>query len=276
MTAPMRKILLFIFLLTISHAGPIHPAMGADTIAIAGSTSLLPLTQHAAEAYMKRHPEVRISVAGRGSGVGIRGIIDSTADIAGVSRELSKKELKLCAQRGVKPVTHQVAVGCVVPVVDKSNPISSLSLAQLKDVFTGEIKSWQELGGPAKPIAVMNRDSNSGTFVMFRLMVLDQARVRPDALMLASNGAMVQAVSGNPLALGYVGLGYLGSELKALAVDGITVSMANVRNGTYPLSRPLYLITKGEPKGAVKDFLEFVLSPEGQMIAQEEGFVPIH
>jgi phosphate transport system substrate-binding protein len=272
----MRKMISLAYvLLLISALLPYADASAQETISIAGSTSILPFTQHAAEVYMERHPEVRISVAGRGSSVGIRGIIDNTADIADVSRELSKKELKLCAQRGIKPVTHQVALGCVVPVVDKSNPISGLSLAQLKDIFTGKIDSWQALGGPAKPIAVMNRDSNSGTFVMFRLMVLDQARVRPDALMLASNGAMVQAVSGNPLALGYVGLGYLGPELKALAVDGIPVSMANVRNGTYPLSRPLYLITRGEPKGALRDFLEFVLGPEGQMIAQEEGLVPI-
>jgi phosphate transport system substrate-binding protein len=271
----MHKVLLLLILSSFFSTALGHPARAAETISIAGSTSLLPFTQHAAEAYMKRHPEVRISVAGRGSGVGIRGIIDCTADIAGVSRQMGKKELSLCEQRGVKPVTHKVALGCVVPVVDKSNQISGLSVAQLKYIYTGKISSWQALGGPAKPIAVMNRDSNSGTFVMFRLMVLDGARVRRDALMLASNGAMVQAVSGNQLALGYVGLGYIGPGLKPLSVNGIPISVANVRNGTYPLSRPLYLITRGAPKGAVKDFLEFVLGPEGQMIAQKEGLVPI-
>ena len=272
----MRKPLFFILFLSCLFLGSSQPAAGLETIVIAGSTSLLPFTQHAAEAYMKRFPEVRISVAGRGSSVGVRAIIDGTADIAGISRGLRKKELALCAQRGVKPVTHLVALGCVVPVVDRSNPVSGLGVAQIREVYTGKISSWRELGGPDKPIAVMNRDSNSGTFGMFRLLVLDQARVRSDALMLASNGAMVQAVSGNPLALGYVGLGYLGPQLKALAVDGIPVSMATVRNGTYPLARPLYLITKGQPMGAVKRFLDFVRGPEGQMIAQQEGLVPMN
>ncbi len=272
----MRKIIcLALCLLLWPIALPSAIWAAQTSVSIVGSTSLLPFTQHAAEAYMQRHPEVRISVAGRGSGVGIRGIIDGTADIAGVSRELSKKELALCAQRGVRPVIHLVALGCVVPVVDKSNPISGLSVAQLKSVYTGKTSSWQGLGGPAGPIAVLNRDSNSGTFVMFRLLVLDQARVRRDALMLASNGAMVQGLIGNPLALGYVGLGYLGPQLKALAVDGIPVSVATVRNGTYPLSRPLYLLTRDQPQGAVKDFLDFVQSPQGQMIAQREGLVAI-
>jgi len=272
----MRKIIfLALCFLLFAALLPSADCASQETISIAGSTSILPFSQHAAEAYMQRHPEVRISVAGRGSSVGIRAIIDGTADIAGVSRQLRKKEFDLCAQRGVRPVLHLVALGCVVPVVDPANPISGLSVAQLKDVYTGKISSWQELGGPTKPIAVLNRDSNSGSFGIFRLMVLEGARVRRDALMLASNGAMVQAVIGNPLALGYVGMGYLGPQIKALAVDGIPASAASVRSGKYPLSRPLFLITRGQPQGALKRFLDFVQGPLGREIAVEEGFVPI-
>jgi phosphate transport system substrate-binding protein len=271
----MRKMVLLALSLLFVFAAVFSANCAAqETISITGSTSILPLTQHVAEAYMQRHPEVRISVAGRGTCVGIRAIIDGTADIAGVSRRLSKKELKLCDQRGVQPVLLLVAQGCVVPVVDPANPVSGLTTAQLKDAYIGKISSWQALGGPPKPITVLNRDSNSGTFGIFRLLVLNGARVRRDALMLASNGAMDQAVTGTPLARGYVGLGYLGPQLKTLAVDGVTASADSVRNGSYPLSRPLYLVTPGQPKGAVKRFLDFVRGPKGREIAQMEGFVP--
>lgn len=271
----MRKMIYFALCLLLWPAALPSAIWAAQvSVAIAGSTSLLPFSQHAAEAYMQRHPEVRVSVAGRGSRVGIRAIIDGTADIAGISRQLSKRELELCEKRGVQPVSHLVALGCVVPVVDAANPITGVSVAQLKDVYLGKINSWQKLGGPARPIAVMNRDSNSGTFGMLRLLVLDQARVRRDALMLASNGAMVQAVTGNPLALGYVGMGYLSPKIKALTVNGIAASTATVRNQTYPLARPLYLITRGPPLGEIKRFLVFMKSPEGRHIAQQEGLVP--
>jgi phosphate transport system substrate-binding protein len=271
----MRKLAVFTIFISLLSISSAYQAAALDTIVIAGSTSLLPFSQHVAEIYMKRHPDVRISVAGRGSRVGIRAIIDGTADIAGVSRQLSKNELKLCETRGVQPVSHLVALGCVVPVVDAANPLKGLSVAQLKDIYTGKINAWQELGGPAGPIAVMNRDSNSGTFGIFRLLVLGKARVRRDALMLASNGAMVQAVTGNPLALGYVGLGYLSPGIKALAVGGVTANLTTIRNRTYPLSRPLYLVTSGQPMGEIKRFIDFAMGPEGREIARQQGLVPI-
>jgi len=251
------------------------PATGRESISVAGSTSLLPLSQHLAEAYMLRHPEVRVSVAGRGSGVGVRAIIDGTADVAGVSRELSAREIDFCGKRGVKPVAHLAALGCVVPVVDRANPAASLSLEQLKEVYAGKINSWRALGGQARPIAVMNRDTNSGSLVLFRLLVMGGDRVRPDALMLASNGAMAQAVAGNPLALGYVGLGYLEPRLKPLAINGVSASLATVRSGAYPLSRRLYMLTRGRPQGRVKEFLDFMAGPEGQEIVKRQGLIPV-
>ncbi|KMY68684.1 hypothetical protein AAU61_03435 [Desulfocarbo indianensis] len=264
--------LIFPALLALSLA---WPAAGQESISLVGSTSLLPLSQHLAEAYMLRHPQVRVSVAGRGSGVGVRAIIDGTADIAGVSRELSAREIDLCEKRGVKPVAHLAALGCVVPVVDRANPVAGLSREQLKDVYAGKINSWRALGGPARPIAVMNRDTNSGSMVLFRLLVMGGGRVRRDALMLASNGAMVQAVAGNPLALGYVGLGYLEPRLKPLAINGVAASLATVRSGAYPLSRHLYLLTGGRPQGRVKEFLDFMAGPQGQEIVRRQGLIPV-
>ena len=251
------------------------PAARAEQVTVTGSTSLLPLAQSAAEAYMNKHPQARISVAGRGSADGARSILDKTSDLAGASRELKPIELSLAKSRHMSLVTHPVALGCVVPVVDHDNPLKNITMAQLKDIYSGKIKNWSELGGPDRRIAVMTRDSNSGTQEVFKKVVMKRNRIRPDALMLASNGAMVQAVAGNRAAIGFVSIAYLEPRLKALTVDGLKASPANVKNGKYPLKRMLYLLTAGQPSGETKRFLDFLKSPEVISIIQKEGFIPL-
>ncbi len=244
-------------------------------ITITGSTTVLPIAQKAAEVYMKKHPDVQISVAGTGSGDGIKAIIDGTADIADSSRDMKPKEIKLAKAKGVTPVKHTVALDCIVPIVNRRNPVRNLTMEQLKAIYTGRIKSWKEVGGWDKKIVVISRDSSSGTFEVWNKLVLEKLRIRPDAQLQASNGAVAQAVAGNKYAIGYVGIGYLNPRIKALTVNGVAASPAAAKDKSYPIARALYMFTRGRPAGATKDFLDFVKGPEGQEIVEQEGFVKV-
>ena len=251
-------------------------AQASDSITITGSTTVLPIAQKAAEVYMKKNPGVRISVAGTGSGDGIKSVIDGTADIGDASRDMKKKEIKLAEEKGVTPKKFTVALDCIVPVVNPDNPVKDLSIAQLKDIYTGKIKNWSQVGGNDKIIVVISRDSSSGTFEVWNHRVLGKkTRVRPDAQLQASNGAVAQAVAGNKYAIGYVGIGYLNPKLKGLTVGGVTASAKTAMDNSYPIARGLYMFTNGEPKGQTANFIAFVMGDEGQKIAKEEGFVPV-
>lgn len=253
------------------HGGP----WAQERVSITGSTTVLPIAQKAAEEFMKKHPEVKISVAGSGSGDGIKAIIDGTADIGNSSRDMKQKELEAAKAKGATVVRHVVAYDCIVPVVHPANKVSDLTLEQLKGIYTGKIKRWKEVGGEDKPIVVISRDSSSGTFEVWNHKVLKDERVRPDAQLQASNGAVAQAVAGNKYAIGYVGIGYLNPKLKPLRVGGKEANASTARDGSYPISRELYMFTRGEPQGPVKAYLDFVKGPAGQQIAKQEGFVPL-
>jgi phosphate transport system substrate-binding protein len=250
-------------------------AAQAEEIKITGSTTVLPIAQKTAELFMKKKPEARISVAGTGSGDGVKAIIDGTADIGDSSRDMKDKEISLAKEKGVNPVKTEVALDCIVPVVHPSNPIKALTIDQLSDIYTGKVKNWKDIGGEDKTIVVISRDSSSGTFEVWNEKVLHEQRVRPDAQLQASNGAVAQAVAGNKFAIGYVGIGYVNDKLKALTVNGVTASADTARNKTYPVARGLYMFTGGQPKGVVKEYLDFVLGPEGQEAVKAEGFVPV-
>jgi phosphate transport system substrate-binding protein len=272
----MRKSLAVLLALAVAvvFAAP-GAALAKKTITITGSTTVLPIAQMAAEKYMKKHPEVRISVAGTGSGDGIKAVIDGTADIGNASREMKPKEIELAKDKGVTPVQHVVALDCIVPVVHPSNPVDNLSKEQLKKIYTGDIKNWKAVGGKDMTITVISRDSSSGTFGVWNKRVLDKERVRPDAQLQASNGAVAQAVAGNKTAIGYVGIGYLNDELKGLTVNGVEASAKTALSKAYPVARGLNMYTNGEPTGVVKDFIQYILSDEGQKMVEEEGFVPL-
>lgn len=248
------------------------PASAVERLTITGSTTVLPIAQKAAEVFMKKY-DINVSVAGTGSGDGIKSIIDGMADIGNASRDMKPKEIKLAESKGVKPVRHTVGMDCIVPVVHPSNPVSNLTLAQLMAIYTGKISNWSEVGGNDKPIVAISRDSSSGTFEVWNKLVLKKKRVRPDAQMQASNGAVSQAVASNKYAIGYVGLGYLNAKLKPLKVENVMATTATAKDKSYPVARRLFMFTRGEPVGMVKTFLDFVKGPEGQRIAEEEGFV---
>ena len=252
-------------------------SLAESRITISGSTTVLPLAQKAAEEYMKRYPEVRISVAGTGSGDGIRSLIDGTADIGNSSRDLKPKEADLAQKNGIKLKKHVVALDCIVPVVHPTNPIKNLSLEQLRAIFAGEVRNWNEVGGQDRQVVAISRDSSSGTFEVWNKIVLGKGvRVRPDAQLQASNGAVAQAVAGNKYALGYVGLGYLNQRIKPLSVNGVAANPETAKNKAYPIARGLNMFTLEQPSVAVQTFISFVLGPMGQKIAEQEGFVPIN
>jgi phosphate transport system substrate-binding protein len=247
----------------------------AENIVIKGSTTVLPIAQATLEAYMKANPGAKISLSGGGSGEGIKALIDQSTDIATSSREIKESEIALAKSKGSNPTAAIVAIDAIVPIVNPKNRVKDLTIDQLSQIYQGKITNWKEVGGDDLQIVVISRDSSSGTFESWNELVLHKAKVTPRAQMQASNGAIVQAVSKNRYALGYIGLGYLDKTVKALTVNGVQASAKTAIVKTYPIARPLYMYTNGEPKGETAKFVAFLLGPDGQKIVAKEGFVPL-
>jgi phosphate transport system substrate-binding protein len=249
----------------------------AGNVEIKGSTTVLPVAQKVAEAYMKEHPDVKITISGGGSGNGIKALIDGSTDIADSSRFIKDKEVKLAVEKGRYPVPFAVAYDCIVPVVHPSNPVENITMEQLKDIYMGKVKNWKEIGGPDRPVVVISRDTSSGTYEVWHSKVLKKERVFPGALLQASNGAVVQAVSNNKNAIGYIGLGYMEENVKDITVNRVRGSEETTLNGTFPISRPLFMFTSGWPEGDTLNFINYVVHPQkGQKYVSEIGFVPLH
>jgi phosphate transport system substrate-binding protein len=247
----------------------------AGDLVVKGSTTVLPIAQAAAEKYMESNADCKITVSGGGSGNGIKAIIDGSTDIADASRFIKDKEVKDAVAKGVYPVPFAVAMDALLPVVNPSNPVTDLTPEQYRDIYTGKITNWKDVGGPSMAIAVVGRDTSSGTFETWENKIMNKERVTERALIVASNGAMVQTVARNKLAIGYIGLGYLDKSVKALKVSGIMGSNETALDGSYPISRYLYMFTNGWPKGDALKFVNFVLSTDGQKIIADTGYVPL-
>lgn len=270
MTKILGKIIGFTFCLLF-----ISGATFAENIVIKGSTTVLPIAQAALDAYMKANPGVNISLSGGGSGEGIKALIDKTTDIANSSREIKEKEIEEAKAKGVNPTETIVAYDGIVPIVHPKNKVKNLTIDQLSQIYQGKITNWKDVGGDDLQIVVISRDSSSGTFEAWGELVLNKAKVLPQAELQASNGAIVQVVSKNRYAIGYVGLGYVNKSVKGLTVNGIKATAETCISKEYPVSRPLYMYTNGEPKGEAAKFIKFVLSPAGQKLVEKEGFVPL-
>lgn len=249
----------------------------AGNLVIKGSTTVLPISQLAVEAYMKAHPDVNISLSGGGSSNGIKAIIDGSTDIANASRFIKDKEVSLAIEKGVYPVPFAVAYDSIIPVVHPSNNLSGITTAQLKDIYMGKITNFKEIGGPDLKIVVCSRDTSSGTYETWEGKVMKKERVTPRAQVMASNGAVVQAISNNKHAIGYVGIGYLNDAIKPLTVNGVTGTKETTLNGTFPISRPLFMFTNGWPKGDTLNFVNYMLNPDqGQKHVEKSGYVPLY
>jgi phosphate transport system substrate-binding protein len=269
----MKKYLIFMLslLVVLSMTGFSH----AEDLRIDGSTTVLPIAQKAAEVFMKKHPSIKVFVSGSGSGTGIKALIDGTTDIATSSRAAKDKEVASGKKKGVTLTGHTVALDGIVPVVHPSMKIDNITMEHLRDIYNGKIKSWKELGGPNRPISVVSRDTSSGTYEVWEEKVLQKDKVRPDALLVASNGQAVQTVAQNKYAIGYIGIGYIDKSTKVLTVNGTKATEDTVREGSWPVARPLFMYTNGEPKGRIATFIDFLLSKEGQKIVNEVKYVSI-
>lgn len=265
------KILISSVIACLGLTGSVYAA-GGD-ITIKGSTTVLPIAQKTSEVFMDNNPGVNISVQGGGSSIGIASIIDGTADIGDASRPIKEKEIDEAVANGRSPKAHVVAMDGIAVIVHPSNSITALTKQQIKDIYTGVISGWSEAGGSGGKIVVISRDSSSGTFEAFTEKALDKAKTRPDALLQASNQAVAQVVSRTPAAIGYIGLGYITDKVKPVTVNGIECTKATVLSAEYPIARPLFMYTNGDAAGAVKEYLDFVLSAEGQRLVETEGYV---
>lgn len=281
----MKKIgLLFMVLLL---AAPAFAAKDKNSIQVKGSDTMVNLGQAWAEKYMEQDPDHFIAVTGGGSGVGLSSLISGTCDIAMSSRNIKEKEIALARQKGVNPHEIKAALDGLAVVVHPDNPITRLTLGQLAAVFSGKITNWKDLGGKDEAIVLLSREVNSGTHVYFKEHVLrrndpgSREEFAPGALMLSSSQAIADEIAGNPAAIGYYGMGYISKKQKPLAVakdensEYEAPTIENVINGKYPISRPLFLYTNGEPEGLVKQFVAFALSREGQEIVLATDFVPV-
>jgi len=248
-------------------------AGGSTKLRVEGSTTVLPIAQMAAEEFMNARPDVTISIQGGGSGVGIASLMDKTCDIANASRAMKDDEIKNAVAKGVNPVAHIVAMDGIAVILHPSNKIANLTVEQIRKIYTGKVSNWKEVGGEDKKIVVLSRDSASGTFEAFSKLALNGEKVRKDALMNASNKAIATTVENTPGAIGYVGIGYVSAKVKAVTVENVICVKKNILTKAYPLSRPLFMYTNGKPQGSVKEFIDFILSKEGQALVEEAGYV---
>lgn len=250
-------------------ATPAAPAAQQVKIQIAGSTSVQPLSEELVKAYMAKNPNVRIDVAGGGSGAGIKAAQTGTADIGSSSRELTPEE---------KPTVKEtvIAMDGIVVIVHKDNKVADLKKDDIKKIFLGQITDWSQVGGEKGPIRVVTRETGSGTRGAFEELVLGkdasgtQLLVMDKANVQNSTGAVRTAVAADKNAIGYISLGSMNADVKGVKVDGVEATVANIKANTYKISRPFLYMTQKEATGEVKKYIDWVLSSEGQEIVKKE------
>ncbi|MBN2452991.1 MAG: PstS family phosphate ABC transporter substrate-binding protein [Candidatus Omnitrophica bacterium] len=260
------------------------PAAGEEKILqVRGSDTIVNLAQRLAEVYSEKNPDRPVSVTGGGSGTGMAGLRNRTIDIANSSRPARQREMIDMRSKGVNPVSVIIAIDCIVLVVNQENRVDKLTIEQLGSIFRGELTNWKELGGDDMPITLYGRQSNSGTYEVFKENVVN-SEYSDKVRQMSGNSQIVESIRGDVSGIGYIGIGFLqhGAGLKTIKVSKNTEegyidpeNRADVESGKYPLTRPLYQYTDGIPSGAIMDFIRFELSAEGQKIVDEMGFIPI-
>ena len=230
-----------------------------------------------AEEVTTEHPDLMVSVKGGGSGVGIAALVNGTVDFANASREIKDSEVEEIKATGKEVTEHAVARDGIAIIVNPGNAVSSLTEQQLHDIYVGKITNWKDVGGADKAIVVVSRDSASGTYEFFKEAIVGKdSEMLPAAILLASNQAILDEVGKNDAAIGYCGVGYANDTIKIVEFDGVAASVASMMDGTYGLSRSLYMYSAGDLTPAMQAFLDFVMSPAGQKIVEDEGFVPVN
>lgn len=271
----IRILVLMVFMVGVN----LLDAAGASNqkIVVDGSTTVGPIAKAFAEFYMKSNPGVNITVSESGSGNGAKSLINGSCQVATMSRMLKQNEYEAAVHSEVLPVTHVVAFDGIGMIVHPSNPLSQLSMEQVKQIYLGKYKSWKDLGGPNVPIVIISRDTNSGTYETFETKVLNGAKIAKNCEYVGSNGAIRSRVQNTPGAIGYVGIGFLDKSIKALPVNGVIPTPGSVKSGKYPISRPLYMITKDYPAfgSHLFGYVNLYLSKKGHEIIESLGFIPV-
>ena len=265
-------------------AMPVH---ARTVIQNKGSDTLVNVAQAWAEEYSKKDPEVAVAVSGGGSGTGIAAMINGTVDIANASRKMKNKEVQAAQKKGQEPVEHVVGFDALAVYTHQDNPAKSLSIAQLKDIYGrgGKSQKWSDLGLKvpgcgSDEIVVVSRQNNSGTYAYFKDAVLGKkGKYRQGTLDMHGSKDVVDLVEKTPCAIGYSGLAYATEHVKTACVSKegaacVNPSVATASDGTYPIARPLFMYTNGEPAGAIKTYMDWVKSDEGQCIILKKGYAP--
>lgn len=277
---PMSKFSLFRLALITLVSGAIAGPVLANELAvfsgkqgkidIAGGTAHIPVMKEAAKQISRKNPDIRFSIAAGGSGVGVQKVGEGIVDIGNTGRPLSNEEV---AKYGLK--SYPFALDGVAIALNPNNPVRNLTADQVKNIFSGKIKNWSELGGRSAPIHLYSRDEASGTREVFWEKLLNKGSISTSANIVASNGAMKSALTGDVDSIGYLSIGYLDKQVSVPVLDGIAPTQENAESGKYPIVRKLYMNTKGEPQGLTADFIHYVLGPEGQKITTAAGYIPL-
>lgn len=254
-------------LLLVLAASPSCGRRSKGGLTLAGSTSIQPYAEKWAEAYQAKTKGAEIQVQGGGSTTGVQAAISGAAQIGMCSRELKPEE------KG-QVVETIVALDGEAVIVHPSNPVTNLTREQIRKIYTQEIKSWSEVGGPNSVIHVVTREEGSGARGSFEELVMKPAKIAAGALVQDSQGAVRQMVSSDAAAIGYISNGQVNQSVKAVSVEGVSPNAETIKSKQYPLVRPFLFLTKGEPTGPAKEFIDFVLSEEGQKIALDNGIYP--
>lgn len=265
-------------LVTVGLVAACAVASAQDKLVLDGSTTVGPIAKAFAEYYMRQNPGVNITVSESGSGNGAKGLLNGTCDIGNLSRHLKDAEVKAMEEKGIKPVAHVVAFDALPVIVHPSNRVKGLTLEQVRDIYTGKVTNWKDVGGSDLPIVVISRDTNSGTYESFRELVLGKDdKIIGSAEYTGSNGGVRQRVQMTRGAIGYAGLGFVDRSVKALEINGVAPCAQSVTAKTYAISRELFMFTNGEPAAGslTAKFIGLSRTEKGREIIEEIGFVPV-
>ena len=248
----------------------------ANQIVVDGSTTVGPIAKAFAEYYMEKNPDVNITVSESGSGNGAKSLINAACDVATMSRPMKNSEKKAAQDAGILPIETIVAMDGIAIAVHKSNPVADLTIEQIRDIYTGKIRHWSELGGPDEPIVVISRETNSGTYESFETLVMNKEKMDGKVEYVGSNGAIRQRVMSTTGAIGYVGLAFT-EGVKTVTVNGVEATPETVLSKEYAIARPLYMYTNGRPQlgTPLAGFMLLSATEEGKQIIEDTGFVPL-
>jgi len=245
------------------------------SLTIAGSDTMVNMAQAWSDAFTTENGDVTVAVKGGGSGTGIAALINGTVDFADASREMKPEEITQAQAKGIDPVATKVARDGVAIIVNPVNKVENLTKDQLGKIYLGTITNWKDVGGANAPITLVSRDPSSGTYEFVTGAVLNGGKFAKSTKLLGSTQAVVDEVKADPNAIGYIGVGYESADIKVIGVDGIKASVATVSDETYPLWRFLFMYGNGQPKDLGKAYIDWILSPAGQKVVTDQGFVPV-